>query len=55
MTPVYLSSFQISTASFESVPTFSQITTHLPVTSCGRSIFGLETEAADLTVEAERR
>src|SRR6266568_6941756 len=31
----YLPSFQISTASFQSLPTFSHTTTYLPVTSCG--------------------
>src|SRR6202521_4251886 len=31
----YLPSFQISAASFQSLPTFSQTTTYLPVTSCG--------------------
>src|SRR6266480_3163855 len=31
----YLPSFQISAASFQSPPTFSQTTTYLPVTSCG--------------------
>src|SRR5947199_7682706 len=31
----YLPSFQISAASFQSVPTFSHTTTYLPVTSCG--------------------
>jgi hypothetical protein len=31
----YLPSFQMSAASFQSPPTFSQTTTYLPVTSCG--------------------
>jgi hypothetical protein len=31
----YLPSFQISAASFQSLPIFSHTTTHLPVTSCG--------------------
>src|ERR1700716_1090277 len=31
----YLPSFQISAASFQSFPTFSQTTTYFPVTSCG--------------------
>src|SRR6202171_5647689 len=31
----YLPSFQISVASFQSFPTFSQTTTYFPVTSCG--------------------
>src|SRR5215203_3339305 len=32
---VYLPSFQISVASFQSLPTFSHTTTYLPVPSCG--------------------
>jgi hypothetical protein len=31
----YLRSFQISAASFQSLPIFSYTTTHLPVTFCG--------------------
>src|SRR5712691_9256064 len=31
----YLPSFQISAASFQSLPTFSHTTRYLPVTSCG--------------------
>ena len=31
----YLPSFQISAASFQSLPTFSHTTTYLPATSCG--------------------
>jgi hypothetical protein len=31
----YLPSFQMSAASFQSLPTFSHTTTYFPVTSCG--------------------
>jgi hypothetical protein len=37
----YLSSFQISAASFQSLPIFSHTTTYLPVTSCGVGPFVL--------------
>src|SRR5215204_2413903 len=35
LTGAYLPSFQMSVASFQSLPTFSQTTTYLPVPSCG--------------------
>src|SRR5215211_4678365 len=37
----YLPSFQMSVASFQSFPTFSQITTYLPLSSCGDEPFVL--------------
>src|SRR5215471_19913907 len=36
---LYLPSFQISFASFHSLPTFSQTTTYFPLTSCGGAPF----------------
>src|SRR5215831_7445389 len=37
----YLPSFHISTASFQSSPTFSHTTTYFPPTSCGIGLFVL--------------
>jgi hypothetical protein len=41
-------SFQMSAASCQSFPTFSQTTTYFPVTSCGFRALRLQAERADL-------